>query len=477
MMKTDNSKKALRASLGYTVGNVLIRGISFISLPIFAYLFTVSDYGVYNTFTAYSSMLFVVIGFALHSCLKNANIDYQNDINSFCSSLLILVFGNSILLLVVSLWFSKGLSSILALEKPVLLPLIVINSLFLFLSTYYNSIISIKYEYKEYLAISLFYAISSVGISVVLILTVYDSSRYMGRIVGTLISGGILSVYIVKKIFEKARPKVNIQYWKYALKISIPIIPHGLSQLVLSQFDRLMINKTIGSIEAGLYSFAYNVGSIFQIIANSVDTAWAQWFFDQMEENNKKKIRKVANFYLLVMSIGACLLVSIAPEIISLLGGKKYFDARRVSIPIVLAMYFSYLYFFPASIEYYYKKTQLIAIGTCGAAVLNVVLNMIFIPLYGFEAAAYTTVVCYFLYFIIHTIFTRVLLKERVFDLKIQVLLLALTLLISCISIIFVDYIAVRILVFIGLLFISLFVALRRKDVVLPLVKSVLRKQ
>ena len=41
-------------------------------------------------------------------------------------------------------------------------------------------------------------------------------------------------------------------------------MPHGLSQLLLNQFDRIMIKSIIGSTEAGLYSFAYNVGMIFQ---------------------------------------------------------------------------------------------------------------------------------------------------------------------------------------------------------------------
>ena len=58
----------------------------------------------------------------------------------------------------------------------------------------------------------------------------------------------------------------------------------------------------------------------------------------------------------------------------------------------------------PAQIEYYYEKTAYISIGTTLAALLNVVLNWICIPKFGYVAAAYTTLVTYFLYFFIHLI-------------------------------------------------------------------------
>jgi O-antigen/teichoic acid export membrane protein len=55
-------------------------------------------------------------------------------------------------------------------------------------------------------------------------------------------------------------------------------------------------------------------------------------------------------------------------------------------------------------IEYYYGKTKFIAVGSMLAAALNVILNNIFIPTYGYVAAAYTTMVTYFLYFTFHFI-------------------------------------------------------------------------
>ena len=63
------------------------------------------------------------------------------------------------------------------------------------------------------------------------------------------------------------------------------------------------------------------------------------------------------------------------------------------------------MYNFPAVVEYYFEKTQFISTGTVLAAVVNLTLNFLFIPKYGYGAAAYTTLFTYILYFLLHYVF------------------------------------------------------------------------
>ena len=57
----------------------------------------------------------------------------------------------------------------------------------------------------------------------------------------------------------------------------------------------------------------------------------------------------------------------------------EYQEAIYITIPIIIGGFFSYLYSFPAIVEYYYEKTKFIAIGTMCAASINIFLNYIFI--------------------------------------------------------------------------------------------------
>ncbi|MEA4965623.1 MAG: oligosaccharide flippase family protein [Oscillospiraceae bacterium] len=463
MSEQNRDHKVLKAGLSYTVGNMLSKGLSFFSIFIFARLMTPADYGIYNTFGAYVSILAVVIGFALHTSIKNARMDYGERLDSYCSSVTILTLGNSALLLVVALLFSGPLSQLLSISRTLVI-LVVLESFATAMLSFYYDYLAINYLSREYLAVSLLYAIFGIGLSVVLVTTVFSGARYMGRVFGTLIPLLAVAVYALFRFYRKSRPTVNREFWKYGLKISLPIVPHGLSQLLLSQFDRIMIKKIIGDTESGLYSFSYNVGIIFQVITNSMDTAWTPWFFERMADEDYDTIRKKATNYVSFVSVLAAGLMLISPELISIMGGAQYSESRYVVLPIVLAMYYSFLYTIPSCVEYYYKKTNLIAAGTMLAAVSNIILNAIFIPRYGYVAAAYTTVFCYLLYFLIHVFLARSIHGSYLFDMRVLTFWLVVITVFSFICLALVDFMLIRMAILAAALLAALFLALRYRS-------------
>ena len=88
--KELKKNKVLKAGIGYTIGNYFLKGLGFITVPIFSRLMAVSDYGIYNTFLSYEGMLYLFIGLALHSSIKNAKYKYGDErLDSFTSSITI----------------------------------------------------------------------------------------------------------------------------------------------------------------------------------------------------------------------------------------------------------------------------------------------------------------------------------------------------------------------------------------------------
>ena len=406
----------------------------------------------------------VLAGFTLHTSVRNAKLDYVDLTGSYCSSVILLVIGNSLLLLALSLVFAAPLARSLSLEQPYLPALIVLESFGMAMLTFYNSVLSVDYKYKEYLVLSLVYAVAGIGGSVLLILTLCRGQGYLGRILGTLIPAVLVGIYVVIRLWRKDRPRISREYWRYGMAISLPTVPHGLSQLLLNQFDRIMIKSIIGSTEAGLYSFAYNVGMIFQVITNSMDTAWAPWFFEKMKAKEYPAIRRAASAYVVFVSIGAMALALISPEVILIAGGSKYSDSRYVTMPIVLSMYYAFLYTLPSSVEYYYKKTKLIALGTMLAAGMNILLNAVFIPAFGYVAAAYTTVACYLLYYLLHVAFSWWVHKGMVYDILQQFLWLGVVSVVSLVTVALTDLFWVRMGLLAALLGVCALWALRHRD-------------
>lgn len=277
---TDNSgKKAAKAGIGYTIGNILIKGLSFITLPIFTRLMTTADYGIYTTYIAYESILTIIISLGLHASVKNANIDYPGKIDNYVSTISLLPIFFCCILLLAIMPFRRSLSVTLGLDT-FLLSMMLVQACASAILTLYNCRIGLDYSYKAFIGISIFNTVGNVITSLVLILLFFKETAYYGRILGTFIPITLISIYILTLFYKKASPQRNVEYIKYGLKYSLPLIPHGVSQLILAQFGKIIIQNRIGNSEAGLYGFAYTIALIPQIIVQSVGMAWGPWFFE-----------------------------------------------------------------------------------------------------------------------------------------------------------------------------------------------------
>ncbi len=406
----DNSKKVVRAGIGYTVGNYLLKGINFFTLPFLARILSTSDYGKYNTFIAYESLIFIIIELAIHTSYKNARYKFSSinngisDVsgyNAYVSDSMLLILINSVLYFLLLLLVGKPLQHILGLD-PASLLLLVIYSFSTAVFMCFNTYCSIDYYYKTFLIVSLVSALLNFFISLLLITTAFSENKYVGRILGITLPSLTIAICIIIGCFKRSKPKKIKEYLGWGIKYSLPIVPHGISQVILSQFDRIMINSMVNSAFAGIYSFAYNIFSIMNVTSSSLDNVWVPWFYEEMHKDNYAKIKKISSYYIIFMSIFSIIIILVSPELVIVLGSEKYRRAVSCVIPIVAAGFFLFLCSLPTNVEYYYEKTGYIAIATACAAVINIVLNYIFILKINYVAAAYTTLITYLLYFIFH---------------------------------------------------------------------------
>ena len=137
--------------------------------------------------------------------------------------------------------------------------------------------------------------------------------------------------------------------------------------------------------------------------------------FERLHKNDVKTVKTIASRYAFGIFVFSVIVMLSAPELIWLLGTEEYREVIYVVIPIVLGGFFSFLYTIPVQVEYYYEKTNYIAMCSCGAAVLNIILNWFFIPRYGYIAAAYTTLVTYLIYFVFHYLIVKKIVKQPLF--------------------------------------------------------------
>ena len=240
----------------------------------------------------------------------------------------------------------------------------------------------------------------------------------MGRIVGIDTFNIIFGIVCSFLICFKGKFTYNKDYVKKSLKICIPMIPHLLAQVILSSCDLLMIKNLTGAANAGIYSMAYTISNLLYALLVQLFNPWSPWVYRRLKNNEIDTIKSNSKV-LISLSFVLCVgLICVSPELIKIFLTKDYYPAINLIAPICIGFFFQIMYIFFYDIEYFYKKNSQIATYSVMAAILNIILNFIFIKKFGYYAAAYTTLISYFLLFMFHYYGMRKVEKRKIYDLK-----------------------------------------------------------
>lgn len=471
LLKLKN-KKTFRASIAYTIGGYLLKGLGFITVPIFARILSTSDFGIYNTFLSYEAILYLFISYALHVSIKNARFDMGVDkLDEYISNISILPLFTAIILIGVVNVFSASLQTVFGLDR-LTLNLLVVYSYCSGLIILYQNRLVVEYEYKRYLQITYFNALTNIGLSAFLICYVFNEQKYMGRIIGTVVPAILVTIVILYSFYKKNAPRINKDHLTYGLRLSVPIIPHGLGQIVLLSFDRIMITNLVGVAESGVYSFSYTIFTMLQVTATALFSVFDPWAYEKLKENKVGELRKISSLFFCFLSLASIAVIVIAPDVIILLGSQKYADAIYTTIPVMVGGLFSLAYGIPAIVEYYHKKTIYISIGTIGAAVVNVVLNYVFIPKFGYVAAAYTTLFSYAMYYLFHSIISYRIARFTIIPIYVLIVGYGMVFVCACITFLTLNHPMVRYLVLLIAIMIALGIIYLKRTSLLSMIKD-----
>ena len=257
---------------------------------------------------------------------------------------------------------------------------------------------------KEYVRRSLLMAMPNV-LSVILGITfiiIMKNDKALGRIFGYVSAISAFGLYNLLNCFRHFKGKVKFEYWKYILKISPPMIFHGLSIVLLSQLDRIMITSLRNASETGIYSLIYSMSLVALALTNAINGVWIPWFTEMYENKRYKEINERAFLLLNFLAVLTLIIMFVAPEVIKFITPQEYWSGISMVPPLTLAAFITYAYTYYVGLELYEKRTKTISILTTIAALVNAGTNLLLIPKYGALAAAYTTLFSYIVLFFLH---------------------------------------------------------------------------
>lgn len=413
MLKKIIKNKKLEIVSIYMIANMINKAIGFITVPIFSHMLSTSEYGLASTYLSYVLILQYFMGLSSEYTVRNAYVDFRDELPQYMSSMFLLTSFSAIfsaILIVVLNSFCLYISSTL------ICFCCVVQSFMTYINNAMTNKLMMDKSYKKRAVITAGPNLLSALLGIVFVI-IFAQDRYFGRVLGYVLAVSIFGLYGLLSTWSVSKPRINKIYWKYILKISPPLIIHGLSMVVLSQIDRIMITSIRSSGETAIYSVVYSLSMIAMAITSAIEGIWTPWFTKKYIEKDYKAINMRANQYLEIVSVLMVGIMFISPEVLKIMTPGDYWNGINMIPPLVLSSYFIYMYSFFVNLELLEKQTKRIALITVIAAIINIVLNFMLIPKYGTFGASATTLLSYIVSFCLHSAYGRKI-NRSLFELK-----------------------------------------------------------
>lgn len=463
---------AAKASIAFAICSIAQKGIQFVSVPLFTRVLTKEQYGQFSLYQTWLSTIsiFATLNLAM-GVFNNGMTKFSEDRAGYIASMQGLSTVSVLLCFAGYLLFKEWAEVLTG------LPMIIMCGIFLELLlspalSYWSTAQRYEYKYKMLVVVTL--AVAILNPSLGLLAVQCTTEKGIARTLSVVLLNCTVGCAFYIRNFYKGKKFCVPQYWKFALAFNLPLIPHYLSQLILSQSDRIMIEKMFGTSELAVYSLACSLGAVMTIVGTSVNSSFIPWTYHSCADDQFEKVGKTSILLLGLMAFVSLMPVMMAPEIVKIMGPPEYADATLAIPPIAMATYLVFVYGLFGNIEFYFEESKFVMVASCIAAAVNLLLNWIFMPIFGYMAAAYTTVICYLLLAAAHYWFMRLILKRQhvestVYNLRIIILITAgLSIAMACIVFLY-PYPLARY----GLVVIAVIVAFIKRNSAMQLLKNI----
>lgn len=415
-MKYKGLSYGVKAGLWFTFCNMVQKGISFLTMPIFTRIMSQTDYGIYNTYLSWYNFILIFTSLNLsYYVFSKGMVKYEEDRDGFVSSLQSLSTTTTIVVFVFYILFRNFANKLLGMTTSLMLCMFV--QLFFEPSiSYWTARKRFEYDYTKVVIISI--ALSLINPILGIVMVIASNNAVFARALSVTIVYFVFGIVLFFIIKRNGKKLLNTKYWKYALAFNIPLIPHFLSSTALSQADRVMITNMTGADNTALYSVAYSIGMVTMLFSQAIQQALLPWQYTKIKNRDYENIQDVPSATMVIVMGINTLFIAFAPEVMKIVAPGEYAEAIWVIPPVCCSVYFMYLFNLFANIEYYFEESKYVAVASILAASINIGMNYVFIPVFGYVAAGYTTLACYIMLAISHFFCMKLICKKNSFDIQ-----------------------------------------------------------
>ena len=412
MKKENRGRYLIKNTAIFTLGNLGMKFVSFFIVPLYTYILSTSEYGTIDLVTTIGMVIAPIIMLNINEGVMRFSLDKHADYNKIMS-IGLCIFGFAILVGLSIIPLSFLIETIEEYGKYI----------YLYLVSYAGNLLFMGYlRGKEKLLqfslgnISNAFLIAILNIVFLVVFKWGISGYFYAFTIANFITciyaffaGDVISV--IKKF------KIDYKLFVKMTKYSLVLIPNSFMWWIINSSDRIMITGLIGSAANGIYAVAYKIPSLLSTFVTIFNQAWSYSAIKENESSDREEYsNKIYNGLVMVtIMLGVFMLIIIKP-FLKIYVAPSYYDAWRYTPFLIIGFVYLSLGTFLGTYYTVYKDSKgFLLSATCGALV-NVILNFVFIPIAGINGAAFATCTSYLAIFIYRIFDTRKYIKINVWN-------------------------------------------------------------
>jgi len=408
-------KKFLGHSGMYLSGNLLQKTVSFLLIPVLTSHMRPFDYGIVGTVSAYGGVLGAIVSLGLAGAVVRHYFDFEDNPEAQRSFLMSNLFVLGLSGAVVSgalLLFGRPLWKFVSSGSIPFAPYVMLMLGSVFVSQFVPILLSLfqaQQRPRAFLVTQLSMFFCTIGCMLVFVVAL-NKGAY-GQMVATLLTQTIFAGFTLAFFFRNYLPThLSALHMRAGLLFGLPVVPHFLSHWALSLADRIMIERFVSIEAVGLYTLGYNLAMVLQFVVSSINQGWVPHYYAIMKERPEaagEEVARTVSIYLACIG-GMVVLGSLfTPELLALLTPPQYHGAASLIPPVAFGFLMVGLYYYAVNPLFFFKRTKWLPLLSGSAALLNIGLNLYFIPVFGAIAAAWTTLICYTFLFLAYLVLSQ----------------------------------------------------------------------
>lgn len=394
------------------LANLVVGFSGIILLPILTRELSIVDYGLWVQLNVTIGLIpiFIVMGLPSYSMVRFLSGEKsQNKIQDGFYSVVLFVLLNSFLVSSILIVFSEQLAQTIFAGNILIVKILSLILIFASLNIVFQYFFITFQQIKKY---SFLLCLKTISSLILISGFVLSDKGVLGAACGLLCNEIIFCLIYFLIIYSD----IQFKFPKFAelkkyLFLSVPTLPGSLSYWIVDSSDRYLIGILLGVASVGYYSPGYTLGSIVSMLATPITSILTASLSKSYNENKEDEIKNLLEYsikYFLVIGIPAVIGLSVLSKpLLTILSTTEIATNGYMITPFVAVGFLLLgLNNIIVNVIILENKTKIIGITWIIAGLLNFLLNILFIPIYGLIGAALSTVIAYVIPFSVITYFS-----------------------------------------------------------------------